>query len=74
MLILGLRSSSTGCASGDSYLGYACYADETPVSSWDTLNYGGLLVFHRSRYAFSMRVTAVSWGLGFGYSFDIGGK
>ena len=69
LLLVGMRSSQRSCDSGQSYLGYDCYADEDPSYRFDKANYGGVLVFHIRDMALGFRYTVASKSAVVGYTF-----
>jgi hypothetical protein len=59
-LIIGLRDIRQYCPGGDSYLGYACYADEIPSSDTE-LSLGALFTISQEEsLVFGLRITTVS--------------
>ena len=66
-LLLGARETSQDCP--DSYLGYACYADQTPDAEYE-VNYGAVMHITTSGQAtFGFRVTGESTQFIFGFNF-----
>ena len=57
--LLGARTYKTTCPSGDSYLGYRCYADYAPRQHWK-INYGGGAILNFNRIAVGIRSTGES--------------
>ena len=57
--LIGARRYKVTCPSGQSYLGYQCYADTDPEGHWK-LNYGGGLMVHFDRLALGVRLTGES--------------
>lgn len=66
--VIGVRSTEQECSSGQSYLGYRCYADENPKTSY-TFNGGGLLGVQFDRLFAGTRLTGESTTVLLGYSF-----
>jgi hypothetical protein len=65
-VLVGLRETAKSCPS--SYLGYECYADRKPDSSYD-FNYGGLAYLTYDRLLVGTRVTYASYQLMMGLAF-----
>ena len=65
-LLVGLRESTKDCP--DSFLGYACYADQTPSVDYEP-NYGGLVTYSFDRFTVGIRATGESTQLVVGTSF-----
>jgi len=65
-VLLGARQTGESCP--DSYLGYRCYADEKPDTSYD-FNYGGLLHVTYKRVLAGARVTPESYQVILGLAF-----
>lgn len=57
MFILGVREKSSTCP--PSYLGYQCYADESPTVTY-AVNYGAAITWSQENILLGMRVTGVS--------------
>lgn len=65
-LLLGGRETFSTCPS--SYLGYQCYADTAPSTSYK-LNYGALVTFTYKSYMLGLRATGESAQAIIGYRF-----
>ena len=57
--LLGARSYKTTCPTGQSYLGFQCYADYDPDTHYK-VNYGGGLMIYFKRIAIGARITGES--------------
>jgi hypothetical protein len=57
--LVGGRHASASCPSGQSYLGYQCYADSDPSISWD-VNYGAILTMSYKAGLVGVRATGES--------------
>ena len=57
--LLGVRTYKTTCPSGESYLGFQCYADYEPEQHW-TVSYGGGVVLDVDPMVVGVRVTGQS--------------
>jgi hypothetical protein len=57
--LLGGRHASASCPSGQSYLGYQCYADTDPSVSWE-INYGAILTLSYKAGLVGVRATGES--------------
>lgn len=66
--LLGARSHRTTCPSGQSYVGFRCYADTEPEEDY-RVNYGGGIMMHRERITFGVRVTGQSQTAILGWNF-----
>ena len=68
LIPLGIRSTATRCTSGQSGLGYQCYADEEPESECK-FNFGGMLAFKWDDWTAGLRLTGESRQFVIGKSF-----
>ena len=66
--LIGARRYKTTCPSGQSYLGYQCYADYDPETHWK-LNLGGGVMVHVRAVAVGVRVTGESASVVLGWNF-----
>mgnify|MGYP001397004493 CR=1 FL=1 len=67
--LIGFRDERAYCTNGDSYLGYACYADADP--SFDNTGlFGGLFIISNQSLSLGLRLTDVSQQLIIGYNYD----
>lgn len=66
-VLLGAIETSQDCAR-QSYIGFQCYADEDPESSYD-FNYGVFGIYHIGGVALGARITGESQQLTIGFSF-----
>lgn len=66
-VLLGAIETSQECAK-QSYIGFECYADEDPESSYD-FNYGVFGIYHMGGFALGARITGESQQLTIGFSF-----
>jgi hypothetical protein len=66
--LVGMRETGKHCASGDSYLGYDCYADEAPKLSF-TANVGAVAHVAYGRVSLGARGTNASTEVLLGYRF-----
>ena len=66
--VVGVRSTEQECSSGQSYLGYRCYADQSPKTSY-TFNGGGFLGVQFDRLFAGTRLTGESTTVLLGYNF-----
>lgn len=66
--LLGARTTRRECPSGQSNLGYACYADEDPDVSYK-VNGGILVAYRRTKMFVGARVTGESQTLLLGFRF-----
>lgn len=57
--LVGFRSYKTTCPTGQSYLGYQCYADYDPENHYK-INYGGVVMVYFKRIAVGARITGES--------------
>ena len=57
--LLGSRSYKTTCPSGQSFLGYQCYADYEAENHYK-VNYGGGIMIYFKRLAIGARITGES--------------
>lgn len=65
-LLVGFRESTKDCP--DSYLGYACYADQSPDVEYEA-NFGGLITYSFDQFTVGLRATGESTQLVVGTSF-----
>ena len=65
-LLAGIRNTAADCP--DSYLGFACYADEAPTIEY-TVNYGAVLTVSYNNVLLGLRVTGESTQLLAGFRF-----
>ena len=65
-LLFGARETAQDCP--DSYLGYACYADEAPDADYE-VNYGIVMHITGGETTFGFRVTGESTQIIFGLNF-----
>lgn len=63
----GAIETSQKCAR-QSYIGFQCYADAEPESSYD-FNYGVFGIYHIGNFALGARITGESQQLTSGFSF-----
>ena len=66
-ILVGAIETAQKCAR-QSYLGFQCYADEDPESSYD-FNYGVFGIYRVGSFAFGTRITGESQQLTIGFSF-----
>lgn len=66
--LLGARSVETTCPTGDSYLGFQCYADFEPEDDFE-VNYGGGAIINIKRAALGFRITGESKTAILGFNF-----
>ncbi len=66
--LLGMRMAGKSCPSGDSYLGYQCYADEKPEANYE-FNYGGVIHLYYKHALLGLRVSGESTQILFGVAF-----
>ena len=66
--LLGARSVETTCPTGDSYLGFQCYADSDPEDDFE-VNYGGGAIINIKRIVIGFRITSESKTAILGFNF-----
>jgi hypothetical protein len=66
--LLGMRKAGQSCPSGDSYLGYQCYADEEPEADYD-FNYGAVFHLYYKHALLGLRVSGESTQILLGVAF-----
>ena len=66
--LLGARSIETTCPSGQSNLGFRCYADFSPEDDYK-VNYGGGTIINIKRVALGFRITGESKTAILGFNF-----
>ena len=66
--IIGVANVREYCSNGDSYLGYACYADASPDYDRE-VNFGGLFTLSNELLTFGIRLTSKSSQAIVGYNF-----
>ena len=59
LALIGVRSVETICPSGQSTLGFQCFADEDPRSKYKA-NWGSMIVYKREKWSFGVRATGES--------------
>ena len=57
--LVGARTYKETCPTGQSYLGFQCYADADPDQHYK-INYGGGIIVHLNRLAVGVRITGES--------------
>ena len=66
--LIGMRNYKTTCPTGQSYLGFRCYADYAPETHW-RVNYGAGMVMRLDRLSIGIRATKESVSGMLGYNF-----
>ncbi|MDE0059739.1 MAG: hypothetical protein OXI22_03275 [Defluviicoccus sp.] len=66
--LLGMRTYKTTCPTGQSHLGFRCYADYEPERHWK-INYGGGVALRIGSMAVGVRATGESVAGMLGYNF-----